>query len=277
MFNGIAMNPAYTGSENTMSVVGTFRAQWLGFPGAPTTEALTIHAPLKKETSSVGVQLFADQIGVNKNLGIFGSYAYRVQFNNSTLSAGISGGVNMVRANYSELEVNDVNDQSIAGDSPLGVLPEFSLGAHYNTNSYFVSLSIPMFLGHEYDGSRFRIQNDFKNYNVLLGGGYVLPLRNQTMLKPSVLFKFRAQNRMQADLNLRYTLNDQFDVGVSYRTEEAIMALFEARINKQFSVMYSFGVPISKLAKYSFGSHELSVKYNLMYKTQTTSPRFLGW
>jgi type IX secretion system PorP/SprF family membrane protein len=278
MFNPVALNPAFTGAENALSVVGSFRAQWIGFPGAPKTEAFTIHTPIKDKHSSVGIQIFGDQIGVNRNLGIFGLYAYRLKLTEkSTLSLGVSGGVNLVRANYSQLNVATANDELIASDSPLGVLPEFSVGAHYYTDKYFVSLSAPMFLSHEYDGTKYRISNDFNNYNIILGGGFEANLYNKMVLKPSVLFKFRANNRIQADFNAILGLNEHFDIGLSYRTEEAILVLFQARINKQFSVMYSFGFPISQLRRYSSGSHELSVKYNFLYKTKSTSPRYVGW
>jgi len=278
MFNGIALNPALTGSEQTLSIVGSFRSQWTGFRGAPKTEVLTAHAPLKNKSSAFGVQIYGDQIGVSRNLGIYGMYAYNFKIGNaSNLSLGISGGINMVREFYDKLDLASQNDLLLSGTSPLGVLPNFSLGAHYATSKYFVSFSIPMFLSHNFDGAKFRVQNDFNNYNFLLGGGYDFELKNKMHLKPSVLLKYRANNRLQADINLKLRINEIIDVGATYRTEEAMVLFFEGRINQQFSAMYSFGLPLSSLIKYSYGSHEISVKYNFMYKTKSASPRYLGW
>jgi len=278
LFNGIALNPALTGSEQTLSVAGSFRYQWSGFPGAPKTETLSIHAPIKDKNSSFGIQLFADQIGVDRNVGVYGLYAYKFKINQSSkLSLGISGGVNMLRSLNEKLNLESQTDPSFAVDSPLGVLPNFSLGAHYYSNKYFISLSIPMFLSHDFDGGKYRTINEFNNYNILLGGGYEFELRNSIVLKPSVLMKYKPNNRLQADINLKLKLIDYLDVGVSYRTEEAIILFFEAKANRQFSLMYSFGLPISTLTKYSFGSHEISLKYNFLYKTNSASPRHLGW
>lgn len=277
MFNAIALNPAAAGTENAMSVVGTFRAQWIGFPGAPTTEALAIHAPLKTMNSSVGVQLFADQIGVDKTTNLTGLYSYRFKFAQANLRVGISGGVSFIQSNYADLQVVSPDDDQISTNTQLGMRPDFGLGLYYTAKKYFVSLSLPALLGQRYEMSQFRVYSNVNNYNLLVGGGYEFELPNEMALKPSILMKFRRNNRPQVDFNAKLKLNPVFQVGLSYRTEEAIIGMFEARATNQLSVMYSFGMPISSIAKSTYGSHELSIKYNFLYKSTTQSPRFLGW
>lgn len=277
MFNGVALNPAYTGSEEALSMVGTLRTQWIGFPGAPTTQAFTIHAPLKKSNSAIGLQVFADQIGVSKNTGIFGSYAYRIRFDESTLSFGLSGGINLQRTFYSQLDVVDLVDPQLVNDTPLGVLPDFSFGIHYYSRKYFVSFSAPRFLTHNYNGMNFKISNDFKNYNLMLGGGYVFTFKNGFEIKPSILAKYRFDQPLQFDFNLMMKFSQYFGAGLSYRTNDEIMALININATKQFAIMYSFGMPISPILKYNNGSHELSLKYNMLFKTPLSSPRFLGF
>ncbi|MCG8573582.1 MAG: type IX secretion system membrane protein PorP/SprF [Flavobacteriales bacterium] len=277
LFNGVALNPAATGSEDAFSLVGSFRAQWLGFDGAPTTQSITAHAPMKKQNSALGVQFFADQIGVSRNTGIFGSYAYRLRFKRSQLAFGISGGIFMFKSYYSQLNVNDLDDGEIAVDSPLGVLPDASFGIHFHGEKYFLSLSAPYFLSHDFDGSKFRITNDFKNYNLMFGGGYEFHMAGGNKFKPSVLLKYRYNNPLQTDFNLVLTANKVVDIGLSYRTDEALIALLEIRPTKQFSFMYSLGFPLSPLWRYTYGSHEFSLKYNFLYKSKMSGPRFLGW
>ena len=277
MFNGVALNPAYTGSEEAFSMVATLRAQWIGFPGAPTTQAITMHAPFKKSNSAIGLQVFADQIGIDRNTGIFGSYAYRIRFKESTLSFGIAGGINLIKTYYSRLDVVDLQDQLLVNDTPLGILPDFSFGMHYYSQKYFLSFSIPLFLKHDYDGVNFKMSNDFKNYTMMLGGGYVFKLKNGMEIKPSVLTKYRIDNPLQADMNLMVKFSQHFGAGFSYRTNDALIALVNINATKQFAIMYSFGMPISPIFKYNSGSHELSLKYNMLYKTSMSSPRFLGF
>ncbi|MFK7785937.1 MAG: type IX secretion system membrane protein PorP/SprF [Crocinitomicaceae bacterium] len=277
MFNPIALNPAATGSEEVMSAIASFRAQWVGFDGAPTTQSVTVHAPLKDMNSSVGAQVYADQIGVDNRTTVNALYSYRISMDNASLRLGISGGASFVQSNYSELQVFESDDAEIASNSPVGVQPNFGIGVYYTAEKYFASFSIPALLGHRFEDNQFRSFSDVQNYNFLLGGGYEFEFKNEMGLKPSILMKLRANNRAQFDINAKLQLNQRFDIGLSYRTEEAIIGMFEAKITNQFFAMYSFGMPISDLTKYTFGSHEVGVKYNFIYKSNTQGPRFAGW
>jgi type IX secretion system PorP/SprF family membrane protein len=277
MFNNVAMNPAATGSGNALTLVGSFRAQWVGFPGAPTTQAFTAHAPLKREKSAIGVQVYADQIGVMRNTGIYGLYSYRLKLERSNLRFGASAGINLISEDLGSLDVEHSNDPSLAPGRTSGVLPNFSVGAHWSSDKSFLSFSIPFLLTHSFSNSSYILATDFSNVNYLLGGGYEFDLKNNFAIKPSVLLKFRSGTRPQLDVNARFRCNDYLDLGISYRTEEALMVLSEIRINKQLHFMYSFGFPLNPLAQYSFGSHELSLKYRFRYKINSSNPRYLAW
>ena len=47
--SGLAINPAYAGSQDALSVALHSRAQWTGFDGAPRTASLSAHTPLKNK------------------------------------------------------------------------------------------------------------------------------------------------------------------------------------------------------------------------------------
>jgi type IX secretion system PorP/SprF family membrane protein len=56
MFNPFAINPAYAGSRNSYSAVLLHRSQWVGMPGAPTTQSFAVHAPAAKSGIAMGNQ-----------------------------------------------------------------------------------------------------------------------------------------------------------------------------------------------------------------------------
>ncbi|MBD3638007.1 MAG: type IX secretion system membrane protein PorP/SprF [Crocinitomicaceae bacterium] len=276
MFNDIALNPANTGNQNSLSIFGSYRAQWVGIPGAPKTQSFSAHSPLRNASSSVGIQFFADQIGVDKSTGIFGSYAYRIKMKKVNLSFGLAGGLFLVRSNNSQLAANDSGDELLV-DSPLGIMPDVSFGMNLNAKKYFVSFSIPLFLGHTFDGNKIRVNHDIKNYNFMLGGGTSFKVNRRFKIKPSLLLKYKVGARPQLDLNAMIELHELFETGLSYRTEEAIIALFKFSPTRQFSVMYSFGMPITAISYKQFGSHELGLRFNFLYKTELSNARYLGW
>jgi len=277
MFNTVALNPAFTGSEGAFCLVSSNRIQWVGFDGAPTTISLTGHAPIKKTNSSLGLQLFADQIGIDRKMGAFGSYSYKLAFNKHKLSLGLSGGVSVLKSYYSRLNVIDQGDESIMIDSPIGVLPDLGFGAHFYNQKYFLSFSIPMMLTHSYTQDGYKVSNNIKNYNYILGGGTEIEVNSEIKLEPSVLSKFRLNTTPQVDLNLMAKYKSFIELGMSYRTQEALVGLFKINLDKQLSLIYSYGTPISGLGKYTSGSHEFSLKYVFLYQSKIAGPRSFGW
>ena len=277
MFNSVALNPAFTGSDGAFSITSSNRLQWIGFDGAPKTFSLIGHAPLKKTNSSLGMQLFADEIGIDRKIGVSGSYSYKIPFNKSSLSLGLAGGVNLQKSYFSRLNVLDQGDEAIMGDSPLGIMPDLSFGAHYYGKKYFASFSIPMMLTHSYTNGRYKVSNEIKNYNFMLGGGFEIKLNHEIKLAPSVLAKYRVNLTPQMDFNLMGKYKDFIEIGVSYRTQEALIGLFKINLDQQISMMYSFGAPLSAIGNYSNGSHELGLKYVFLYQSKIAGPRSFGW
>jgi type IX secretion system PorP/SprF family membrane protein len=63
MFNLLALNPAYAGSAERLSLKALSRHQWVGFEGAPTTQTLTAHAPVFRQAIGLGGTLMRDEHG----------------------------------------------------------------------------------------------------------------------------------------------------------------------------------------------------------------------
>jgi len=65
MFNGLGLNPAYSGVHDVLSTSFLWREQWVGFDGAPSTKLASIHSPLSHRPVSVGAVLYSDQLGIS--------------------------------------------------------------------------------------------------------------------------------------------------------------------------------------------------------------------
>jgi len=274
MFNGVAQNPALTGSENALSSIVSFRSQWVGMKGAPQTHTISIHTPLRKEVIAVGIQFYNDKIGITNRTGFFGSMSYTLKLKKSDLKFGMNGGIGIIQNDYSKLDVQHSGDLLLA-DNTTGVMPNFGFGAYWKNKMQFAGFSIPMILTYRSVQNSTEISNTIRNYNFNFMYGIKFKVHSKVNFQPSVLLKARIQHRPQADINLLFEFSDRFQTGVSYRTEEAIMLPLICNFNRQFSFMYSFGIPLSKLTMYTFGSHELSLKYNFFYKTSLQNPRIL--
>src|SRR6188508_2134320 len=63
MFNGLVINPAYSGSHESMTLTASARSQWTGIKGAPQTQVFSAHSPIKFSRSAAGAVLMHDKAG----------------------------------------------------------------------------------------------------------------------------------------------------------------------------------------------------------------------
>ena len=93
MYNTISINPAYAGNRDALSVIGLHRSQWAGVEGAPVTQTLSIHSPLRNEKVGLGLSVINDNIGYEDYTYIYGDFSYTINLSPSTtLSFGLKGG-----------------------------------------------------------------------------------------------------------------------------------------------------------------------------------------
>jgi len=95
MFNTMAINPGYAGSNNIICATAVSRQQWIGFEGAPSTTIFHVDAAVQPFgiSSGVGLALMNDQAGFDKNMGITGTYAYQKELGFGKLGIGLSFGM----------------------------------------------------------------------------------------------------------------------------------------------------------------------------------------
>jgi type IX secretion system PorP/SprF family membrane protein len=105
--------------------------------------------------------------------------------------------------------------------------------------------------------------------------GGVFETEHDIKIKPSVLVKKEGDAPIQYDLNVNFLFNEIFWIGASYRSDEAIVALFEYQINRKFRVGYSYDITLGGISKYNSGSHELMLGYDFGYPVlKIKSPRY---
>ncbi|MEL7021420.1 MAG: PorP/SprF family type IX secretion system membrane protein, partial [Bacteroidota bacterium] len=67
MFNKLAVNPAYAGSKEALTVMALYRHQWEGIAGAPRTGKAAALLPLFGNRVGAGLRVVSDRIGMLEN------------------------------------------------------------------------------------------------------------------------------------------------------------------------------------------------------------------
>ncbi|MBU0763869.1 MAG: type IX secretion system membrane protein PorP/SprF [Bacteroidetes bacterium] len=276
LFNGLAINPAYAGSDEAFTVAALYRNQWTGFDGHPVTQTFSAHAPLKKMSMAAGLLLCNDKTGVTGTSTVVFSYAYRVKAGRGKLSLGLDGGVHIIRSQWSQLATVEAGDAAFAEDSRTGIVPDAGFGVYYYDDMYFAGISVPGALSYkeEMAGNRFRTYHDFANYNLLVHGGALFTVHENIKIKPSLLLRYHPNSPPQLDINLIGIWKDAFVAGFSYRTGDAVTGLLEYRVNDRLRIGYAFDYTLTELDRYNNGSHEIMIRYTFLYQVNASNPRY---
>ena len=96
-----------------------------------------------------------------------------------------------------------------------------------------------------------------RHYNFI--GGYFIEM-NDFSLETSLLLKFIEPGFMQFDINLTGTYNDIISLGLSYRTDNAVVAMLGLKAGN-FRFGYAYDYTLMDIGKYSVGSHEIFLSY----------------
>lgn len=277
MFNGLVINPAYTGSHESMTTTFASRSQWTGLKGAPQTQVASMHSPLKFSRSAAGGVLVHDQVGVTNQYMVYGTYAYRIPLSKNTkLAIGGQAGVTYYQSNFSELNIVTANNQAdpTFARNESRFLPNLGIGAYLYSKRSYVGLSLPTLINNRWNNQDPNTQARQKRH-YFLSAGHVFDLSPFLKLKPNVLLKWEEGGPFQYDLNANLLIHDIVWVGASYRMNDAVDGLLEMNINHQLSLGYSYGYPISSLASVQSGTHEIVLNYRIKRnKNIVFSPRY---
>ena len=280
MFNTIAVNPAYAGSRDAFTVTGLHRSQWVGFEGAPITQTLTMHTPIPLKNAGIGLSFVNDKIGPTNTTSFYADFSYKIKINKrANLAFGFKAGANMLRGDLTSLSLTDPNDPAYLSNTQSEFLPNFGFGLYYFTDKYYLGLSVPKLL-----------ENDFKNNSVSgstdLGGeekhyffiaGTVFNLNEDFKLKPTTFVKVTNAAPIQADITTTLIYTDKFRLGAMFRTGDAIGLLLGVNITDVLEVGYSYDWTYSNsVFEYNRGSHEIMLRYDLVFKNEKKiySPRY---
>jgi type IX secretion system PorP/SprF family membrane protein len=272
MFNGLAINPAYAGSHETISMTALARKQWVGLEGAPSTQTFSIHSPLRKERFSLGLLFLHDKIGVTNQNGIYGSYAYRIPLNNKgKLSFGLQGGYTFYNLQLSKVSTSD---PAFGADIRLAQ-PNVGFGTYYNTDRFYAGISVPQLIESVFEKDNPDSDSKLKRH-YFATMGYVFDVNPMLKLKPNMLIKAVSGAPVQFDLNVNALFRDVLWLGLSWRSFDSFDALVQFQINEQIQVAYSYDfATTTELARVNGGSHEIMVNYRFTFtKTRIISPRY---
>jgi type IX secretion system PorP/SprF family membrane protein len=298
MFNTLALNPAYAGSRDVLSLTALGRYQWVdkNVPGAPTTHSITLDMPFKNEKMGVGLVAYNDRIGLASTTGISIPYAYRFKLTaKTTMSLGIQANVTNASINLSKIynDLVDPNDAAFQNDQSR-LLINTGLGLFISNDKSYLSFSVPQLLEQ-------KISNDTSKVSIKVRRHYFATMgfvigKGNFKIKPSMMLRYTPGGVGGVDGNINFWYKDKISLGVSGRKSQvsftgqenfdALVAMMELQLTPQIRVGYAYdynnnrlGTSSGKNGFYnkltSTPTHEVLIRYEFGYgKSKILTPRY---
>lgn len=291
MFNTLAFNPAYAGSRDALSANLLYRNQWMGLDGAPVTQTLGIHSPIKPRVA-IGLSLINDKIGPTSSTGANLIYAYMMEFGKGKLSIGLQAGALNWRADWDQLRYHDpqgIDDAFSNGNESLW-LPNFGAGFYFYSDRFYTGFASPGILENKLNSENSDFNQSarlYRHYYYSLGGAIPV-MGDMIVLKPSLLLKavnlfgsgsnsaFQVGAPIEFDVDMGLLFYDTFWFGASFRssvekfTQKSssfdsadVWTSFQLRNGMRIGAAYDYS--LTKIKTVSSGSIELMLGYEFNY------------
>jgi type IX secretion system PorP/SprF family membrane protein len=274
-FNRYGFNPAYAGIKNRVEGTLTHRNHLLNFPGAPTTQIITVTTPWQKKYMGFGLRVLNDNIGATNSFSINGGANYFINLGEGKLSMGLELGIDQYGVDWTTLVKNDNNDAVIPGARSSAITPNGAFGLFYTTEKWYAGYSVQNLIA-----SRFKSEEREFTYSThhFINTGMAVELNEKFQLEPHLLLKATRPTIWQMDLGAYVVYDMKYGAGITYRTGDAIVFTAKVELREQFYFGYSYETRINSLAVYSNTSHEIMLGYyfNLLEPARKKSihPRY---
>jgi len=277
MFNKLAVNPAYAGSREALSIDAIYRYQWVNIPGAPQTFSGSLHSPLSNPHIGLGINMYNDLIGATINQGAMATFSYRILFPDSKLAFGLQAGVKNSDILWSKVNPYDIEDPLYLAEMKNRAVPDANFGIYYYTNKYYIGLSSKQLFQNQMGIVNVNGKDQFTKLLRHFYGmaGAALPVSDGVVFRPSILAKFVKNAPPQLDLNLSLLLADFVWLGASYRTERALSVMTEFLATRNLRIGYAYDIWFNELQVHNKGSHEVRLGVDLdVFRFRMMTPRY---
>jgi len=213
----------------------------------------------------VGGFIFNHKSGALNRTGIQLNYAYHIPFDNARLSLGISGSIMHYSILTSGFTLPDegIIDPAIEKAKETTWIPDAHFGAFLYNDNYFIGFSANQLLGTSVLlGNKEAFDSEIGDYDYdrirqyYVEAGYKFKIGFDWELEPSILYKTTEKGNSRLDINARVIWDQNYWLGVSYRTQKAVIAMLGLKF-ENLIIAYCYEQELSDIRSYNFNSHQI--------------------
>ncbi len=266
--NSFLINPAVAGTEPVTVFGSSYRHQWAGFDGAPTTTVFSAHSSFPNQIGG-GIIVYNDDMGgavSQTGVEITGSYQLRLP-NSDAVSFGLSLQGTQFGFDSSDLNVWDQDDPALTGSRETTFGVDASTGMMIYGTDYFFGLAVSNLFQDKLGltGVEQDLNEHIRHYRFI--GSYTTDINNEMSVQTSGMIRLTEVTPAQIDIHSRMIYKFYQALywgGLGLRMGDAVSVSAGVEFaNIGFSYAYDITTGDNVLSQHS---HEVNITYILAHK-----------
>ena len=266
--NSFLINPAVAGTEPVTVFGSSYRHQWAGFDGAPTTTVFSAHSSFPNQIGG-GIIVYNDDMGgavSQTGVEITGSYQLRLP-NSDAVSFGLSLQGTQFGFDSSDLNVWDQDDPALTGSRETTFGVDASTGMMIYGTDYFFGLAVSNLFQDKLGLTG--VEQDFNEHirHYRFMGSYTTDINNEMSVQTSGMIRLTEVTPAQIDIHSRMIYKFYQALywgGLGLRMGDAVSVSAGVEFaNIGFSYAYDITTGDNVLSQHS---HEVNITYILAHK-----------
>jgi type IX secretion system PorP/SprF family membrane protein len=265
--NSFIVNPAAAGSEPVTVFGSSYRNQWAGFDGAPTTTIFSAHSSLPNSLGA-GLIVYSDDMGgavTQTGVEITGSYKITLP-NTDAVSFGLSLQGTQFGFDSRDLNVWDQGDPSLSGlETTFNVDASAGMMVYGTDYSFGAAISNLLESNINITGVQTEYNQNIRHYRFM--GSYTSDISSKLAVQTSGMIRLTEVTPAQLDIYSRaiYSVYQiVYWAGAGVRIGDAVTFSLGAEFsNVGLSYSYDISTGSNVLSQYS---HEVNLTYVLAHK-----------
>ena len=265
-YNMNVINPAYAGALGKNVFAFTSRRQWSSMQDAPSTLAFS-YSSERENNVGLGLSVVSDKVFIEQQTFAYVDFSYKLDMESTQLYLGLKAGGNFYSADPRALSTYSPTDPAQQELSSFN--PNVGAGAFLKGEIFWASFSIPRLFNVKRENDNLAVTAKDRVHSYL-GGGVDLPIGSGLLIKPSVMMRKVKGLPVTTDFTGMLSWQNQFHVGISYRTSSAFGLLALVSLGG-FDIGYAYETPtVSSLSQLNLKTHEIVLRINLGEGDQST-------
>lgn len=259
-------NPAFAGKNGKTQIITNYKKIWAGIDNSLYVSAISFSTQFNNGIG-LGVNVIHDDLYLYNETIASLDLSYGVKLNdNNDLLFGLKAQGSFFNADLNRINTQIANDPLFSNQNN-SFRPNFSIGMVIRNENYFAHLAfLDILKDNRFEGDS-KLINNTNNLRVNTGGGYYTNLNDKMSLTSTLLVRFIEGSPLSFDVTSMLQFYKKFNVGFTYRWNNAVMGNILIDTTPWMQLGYSYGLSTNDLIKHNNGTHEFFLKIHFNKKS----------